>query len=107
MVPLYIICFLICGDHVLCTIQLQVLQHLMDGLISFAFKPEDLQCSLFRYIVRELLACAVMRPVLNLASPRYPFLLVCFMFLSALLLYHFSSTFLVIGLLMKELNCWS
>ncbi|VVA32710.1 PREDICTED: Phox-associated [Prunus dulcis] len=49
----------------------KVLQHLMDGLISFTFKPEDLQCSLFRYIVRELLACAVMRPVLNLASPRF------------------------------------
>ncbi|GFZ04158.1 phox (PX) domain-containing protein [Actinidia rufa] len=49
----------------------KVLQHLMDGLISFTFKPEDLQCSLFRFIVRELLACAVMRPVLNLASPRF------------------------------------
>uniref|UniRef100_A0A5B6ZWC0 Sorting nexin-13 n=1 Tax=Davidia involucrata TaxID=16924 RepID=A0A5B6ZWC0_DAVIN len=49
----------------------KVLQHLMDGLISFTFKPKDLQCSLFRYIVRELLACAVMRPVLNLASPRF------------------------------------
>ncbi|KAA8541797.1 hypothetical protein F0562_022949 [Nyssa sinensis] len=49
----------------------KVLQHLMDGLISFTFKPDDLQCSLFRYIVRELLACAVMRPVLNLANPRF------------------------------------
>ncbi|KAM2993976.1 hypothetical protein FF2_046004 [Malus domestica] len=49
----------------------KVLQHLMDGLISFSFRPEDLQCTLFRYIVRELLACAVMRPVLNLASPRF------------------------------------
>ncbi|KAG6727897.1 hypothetical protein I3842_02G146900 [Carya illinoinensis] len=49
----------------------QVLQHLMDGLISFTFKPEDLQCLLFRYIARELLASAVMRPVLNLASPRF------------------------------------
>ncbi|KAM7471746.1 hypothetical protein LguiA_009929 [Lonicera macranthoides] len=49
----------------------KVLQHLMDGLISFTFKPEDLQCSLFRFIVRELLACVVMRPVLNLANPRF------------------------------------
>nr|GLL23496.1 uncharacterized protein LOC109188019 isoform X1 [Ipomoea trifida] len=49
----------------------KVLQHLMDGLISLTFKPEDLQCSLFRYIVRELLACVVMRPVLNLANPRF------------------------------------
>ncbi|KAI3463336.1 hypothetical protein Pfo_019999 [Paulownia fortunei] len=49
----------------------KVLQHVMDGLVSITFKPEDLQCSLFRYIVRELLACAVMRPVLNLASPQF------------------------------------
>ncbi|XP_073159156.1 uncharacterized protein [Henckelia pumila] len=49
----------------------KVLQHVMDGLILFTFKPEDLRCSLFRYIVRELLACAVMRPVLNLANPRF------------------------------------
>ncbi|XP_060205781.1 uncharacterized protein LOC132633398 isoform X2 [Lycium barbarum] len=49
----------------------KVLQHLMDGLISFTFNPDDLQCSLFRYIVRELLACVVIRPVLNLANPRF------------------------------------
>lgn len=49
----------------------KVLQHLMGGLISLTFKPEDLQCSFFRYTVRELLACAVMRPVLNLANPRF------------------------------------
>ncbi|KAJ4958209.1 hypothetical protein NE237_025320 [Protea cynaroides] len=49
----------------------KVLQHLMDGLISFSFKPEDLQCSFFRYIARELLACTVIRPILNLASPRF------------------------------------
>ncbi|TYH28476.1 hypothetical protein ES288_A02G145800v1 [Gossypium darwinii] len=49
----------------------KVLQHLMGGFISFTFKPEDLQCSFFRYVARELLACAVMRPVLNLVSPRF------------------------------------
>ncbi|KAI3671566.1 hypothetical protein L1987_87305 [Smallanthus sonchifolius] len=49
----------------------KVLQHLMDGFISFTFRPEDLQCSLFRYIVREILACAVIRPVVNLANPRF------------------------------------
>ncbi|XP_038717724.1 uncharacterized protein LOC120010885 isoform X2 [Tripterygium wilfordii] len=49
----------------------KVLQHLMHGLISFTFKPEDLQCSFFRLTTRELLACAVIRPVLNLASPRF------------------------------------
>nr|XP_043615564.1 uncharacterized protein LOC122587454 isoform X2 [Erigeron canadensis] len=49
----------------------KVLQHLMDGFISFAFRPEDLQCSLFRFIVREILACTVIRPVVNLANPRF------------------------------------
>ncbi|XP_060172817.1 uncharacterized protein LOC132603682 isoform X2 [Lycium barbarum] len=49
----------------------KVLQHLMDGLISYTFQTEDVQCSLFRNIVRELLACVVVRPVLNLANPRF------------------------------------
>ncbi|XP_021737939.1 uncharacterized protein LOC110704463 [Chenopodium quinoa] len=49
----------------------KVLQHIMDGLLSLTFKPEDLQCSFFRYVSRELLACAVFRPVLNLANPRF------------------------------------
>ncbi|CAH1422599.1 unnamed protein product [Lactuca virosa] len=49
----------------------KVLQHLMDGFISLTFRPEDLNCSLFRYIVREMLACAVIRPVINLANPRF------------------------------------
>ncbi|CAL1378069.1 unnamed protein product [Linum trigynum] len=49
----------------------KVLQHLMEGLISFTFRPDDLKCSFFRYLARELLACAVMRPVLNLATPRF------------------------------------
>lgn len=49
----------------------KVLQHIVNGLISYTFKPEDLQCSFFRYVVRELLACAVLRPVLNLVNPRF------------------------------------
>ncbi|KAM3699787.1 hypothetical protein ACJW31_05G051900 [Castanea mollissima] len=49
----------------------KVLQHLMDGLIALTFKPEDLQCLFFRFIGRELLASAVMRPVFNLASPKF------------------------------------
>lgn len=48
----------------------KVLQHLMNGLIQATFRPEDLQCAFFRYTIRELLACAVFRPVLNLANPR-------------------------------------
>ncbi|PPD92222.1 hypothetical protein GOBAR_DD10847 [Gossypium barbadense] len=49
----------------------KVLQHLTNGLISLTFRPEDLQCTFFRYVVRELLACAVIRPVINLVSPRF------------------------------------
>lgn len=49
----------------------KVLQHLMDGFISLTFRIEDLHCSLFRYIVREILACVVIRPVVNLANPRF------------------------------------
>ncbi|XP_028771741.1 uncharacterized protein LOC114728964 [Neltuma alba] len=49
----------------------KVLQHLMEGLMSVTFKHEDLQCSFIRYAGRELLAHAVMRPVLNLACPRF------------------------------------
>uniref|UniRef100_A0A7N0RH95 Uncharacterized protein n=1 Tax=Kalanchoe fedtschenkoi TaxID=63787 RepID=A0A7N0RH95_KALFE len=49
----------------------KVLQHLISGLISYTFKSEDLQCNYFRYTVRELIACAVIRPVVNLANPRF------------------------------------
>lgn len=49
----------------------KVLQRFMDGLMSLTCKPDDLQCKFFRYIARELLACAVMRPIMNLASPKY------------------------------------
>ncbi|XP_072966847.1 uncharacterized protein [Typha angustifolia] len=49
----------------------KVLQRFMNGLISITFKSEDLQCSFFRYTVRELLSCSVIRPVLNLANPRF------------------------------------
>lgn len=48
----------------------KVLQHLMNALILITFTADDLQCSFFRYTVRELLACAVFRPVVNLANPR-------------------------------------
>ncbi|MQL75157.1 hypothetical protein Taro_007511 [Colocasia esculenta] len=49
----------------------KVLQDLVSGLISLTFKPDDLRCSYFRFTVREILACAVIRPVLNLANPRF------------------------------------
>ncbi|CAN6327122.1 unnamed protein product [Urochloa humidicola] len=49
----------------------KVLQSLADGLISITVKPQDLQCTFFRCTARELLACAVLRPVMNLANPRF------------------------------------
>eukprot|EP01018_Ginkgo_biloba_P001848 Gb_00123 [translate_table: standard] len=49
----------------------KVLQRFMDGVVSFTFTHEDLQCKFFRYTVRELLACAVMRPIMNLACPKF------------------------------------
>ncbi|CAL4909749.1 unnamed protein product [Urochloa decumbens] len=49
----------------------KVLQSLAAGLISITVKPQDLQCTFFRCTARELLACAVLRPVMNLANPRF------------------------------------
>ncbi|KAG0457839.1 hypothetical protein HPP92_022996 [Vanilla planifolia] len=49
----------------------KVLQHLVNGLMLVAFNPKDLQCSFFRFASRELLACAVFRPIINLANPRF------------------------------------
>ncbi|KAG2617228.1 hypothetical protein PVAP13_3NG179279 [Panicum virgatum] len=49
----------------------KVLRSLADGLISITVKPQDLQCTFFRCTARELLACAVLRPVMNLANPRF------------------------------------
>ncbi|KAL0723529.1 hypothetical protein Bca4012_038128 [Brassica carinata] len=49
----------------------KVLQHIVDRLISLTFRPEDLHCAFFHYTGRELLACCVMRPVVNLANPRF------------------------------------
>ncbi|KAJ8452051.1 hypothetical protein Cgig2_016632 [Carnegiea gigantea] len=59
------------GQHPMCIVAEMVLQHIVNGLISYTFKREDLECSFFRYVVRELLACAVLRPVLNLVNPRF------------------------------------
>ncbi|GAB2228110.1 hypothetical protein Droror1_Dr00009940 [Drosera rotundifolia] len=49
----------------------KVLLHLVDSLISVILRPDDLRCSFFHYVARELLACAVLRPVINLANPRF------------------------------------
>lgn len=79
----------------------------MDGLIPLTFKPEDLQCLFFRYIGRELLASAVMRPVFNLASPKYKIaslLFTFFCFAMCFSFHFFSSISLFADLLMKELK---
>ena len=80
----------------------------MDGLIPLTFKPEDLQCLFFRYIGRELLASAVMRPVFNLASPKYKIASLLASLFSVLLcvsaFIFFSSISLFADLLMKELK---
>ncbi|CAF2083277.1 BnaA06g09920D [Brassica napus] len=49
----------------------KVLQHIVERLITLTFRLEDLHCAFFHYTVRELLACCVMRPVLNLVNPRF------------------------------------
>ncbi|XP_042463182.1 uncharacterized protein LOC122046516 isoform X2 [Zingiber officinale] len=49
----------------------KVLQNLVRGIMFVLFKPEDLNCLYFRHTVRELLACTVIRPVLNLVNPRF------------------------------------
>ncbi|XP_044984477.1 uncharacterized protein LOC123451968 isoform X1 [Hordeum vulgare subsp. vulgare] len=53
------------------TAEYKVLQSLADGLLSITVKPENLQCSFFHSTARELLACTVLRPVINLANPRF------------------------------------
>ncbi|KAJ4749724.1 Sorting nexin-13 [Rhynchospora pubera] len=49
----------------------KVLHDLTSGLLSITLRPEDLSCSFFRYTARELLACVVLRPIINLANPRF------------------------------------
>eukprot|EP00252_Welwitschia_mirabilis_P001998 TRINITY_DN11955_c0_g1_i1.p1 TRINITY_DN11955_c0_g1~~TRINITY_DN11955_c0_g1_i1.p1 ORF type:complete len:1176 (+),score=264.58 TRINITY_DN11955_c0_g1_i1:313-3840(+) len=49
----------------------KVLQQLMDGVLKLTCRSEDLQCKFFHYVARELLACTVIRPVINLASPKF------------------------------------
>lgn len=41
----------------------------MSGVVAILLRPQDAQCALLRGLARELLACAVLRPVMNFASP--------------------------------------
>ena len=38
-------------------------------MVAVVLQPQDVQCSVMRGLVRELLACAVMRPIMNIANP--------------------------------------
>ncbi|MCO5602326.1 hypothetical protein L7F22_056456 [Adiantum nelumboides] len=49
----------------------KVLQQLMSGVVAILLRPQDAQCALMRGLARELLACAVLRPVMNFASPGF------------------------------------
>lgn len=49
----------------------QVLKKLTGGVVALVLKRQDSHCRLLRTLARELLACAVLRPVLNFASPGY------------------------------------
>ncbi|KAI5079555.1 hypothetical protein GOP47_0005034 [Adiantum capillus-veneris] len=49
----------------------KVLQKLMGGMVAIVLRPQDAQCVLMKGLARELLACAVLRPVMNLANPGF------------------------------------
>jgi sorting nexin-13 len=49
----------------------QFLKKLTGGIVALVLKKQDSHCRLLRTLARELLACAVLRPVLNFASPGY------------------------------------
>lgn len=49
----------------------QVLKRLTGGIVALVLKRQDARCRLLRIMARELLACVVLRPVINLASPAF------------------------------------
>ncbi|KAH7301359.1 hypothetical protein KP509_23G021800 [Ceratopteris richardii] len=49
----------------------KVLQRLMGGMVAIILRPHDAGCALVRGLARELLACAVLRPVINLVNPGF------------------------------------
>ncbi|KAG0586098.1 hypothetical protein KC19_2G064000 [Ceratodon purpureus] len=49
----------------------KVLKRLAGGVVSLVLKRQDAQCRLLRAMGRELLACVVLRPVINLMSPGF------------------------------------
>lgn len=49
----------------------KVLKRLSGGLVALVLKRQDAQCRLLRTMAREFLACVVLRPVINFASPGF------------------------------------
>eukprot|EP00249_Psilotum_nudum_P022034 c28347_g1_i1 orf=791-4057(+) len=47
----------------------KVLQRLMSGVVAILLRPQDADCALMRCLARELLACAILLPIMNCASP--------------------------------------
>eukprot|EP01018_Ginkgo_biloba_P016155 Gb_15275 [translate_table: standard] len=47
----------------------KVLQRLMGGVVAIVLRPKVAQCPIVRCLARELLACVVMQPIMNFASP--------------------------------------
>jgi hypothetical protein len=47
----------------------RVLRRLVGGVVTSALRPEEVQCSLLRVLAREVVASAVLRPVMNLVNP--------------------------------------
>ncbi|KAJ6804182.1 uncharacterized protein M6B38_357065 [Iris pallida] len=60
----------------------KVLQRIVGGILALVMKPQESKCPLVRCISRELLACLVIQPVINLASPAYINELIEYIFLA-------------------------
>lgn len=61
----------------------KVLQRLMGAVVAIVLRPQDAECPLVLCLARELLACAVMQPIMNFASPMFINELIEFLSLSA------------------------
>lgn len=49
----------------------KVLERLMGAVVTVVLRPQEAQCPIVRCLARELLACAVMQPIMNFASPGF------------------------------------
>ena len=49
----------------------KVLKRLTGGVVALVLKRQDAECRVLKSMARELLACVVLRPVINLASPGF------------------------------------